>query len=131
MEVLSTKDLKAGETDKMTEISILKDYISERLGHTRGVKMPYAERKRLAEIAGKHGTVFFMWTGVISLKDKNLNRGWLGLFMVYPVAWPFILPELINGNNRVYYFTLVVNIRTDETKMASSARYRTAAAPMF
>lgn len=121
LEVLNTKNLVESETEKMNEISILDEYISERLDHEDDIKMPYAERERIKEIAAKYNTKYFMWTGAISATEKNARRraGLIVLSVLVPPSLLFTLPRIINAGHYTVYFSLLYNVETDELTYAT------------
>lgn len=121
VEVLNTKNLVESETEKMNEISVLDEYISERLSHENDIEIPYAERERVQEIAKKYDTKYFMWTGAVALSNNSGRRtaGLIVLSVLMPPSMLFTLPRLINGGFNTVYFSLVYNVETDELKYAT------------
>ena len=116
LEVLNTKNLVESETDKMNEISVLDEYISERLSHEDGVQMPYAERERIKEIAKKYDTKYFMWAGAISASEKNgrSRAGLIVLSVFVPPLLLYTLPKMINAGHYTVYFSIMYNVETDK-----------------
>ena len=120
VEVLNTKNLKETETEKINELSLLGDYISDRIDHEKDITLPCMERDRIKAIAKKYNTDYFMWTGTISLTDKNRFNAFLIMYSILiPPSMPFILPSLINGGQYTLYFTLVYDVKTDKVRFAS------------
>ena len=92
-EVLNTKNLDAGEAEKLNDVAVMSDYISERLSHENDIDMPYVERERVKELATKYGTGYFMWIGAVAIK---------------------------NGNHQyTMLYTILYDVNTDEIKMSS------------
>lgn len=120
LNILSTKTLKQNDTETLNDISQLDSYLNNRLAQPSNFQVPYLERDKMLALAQKYGTDNFMWTGVVSLTDKNLLQyGWLVLAIMYPVSAPFVLPQMITGGNRTLYFSLVYNVKTDEIKLSA------------
>jgi hypothetical protein len=92
-EVLNTKNLDAGEAEKLNDVAVMSDYISERLSHENDVEVPYIERARVKDLAKKYGTGYFMWTGAVALKNGNRQYTML--------------------------YTIIYDVNTDEIKMST------------
>ncbi len=119
-EVLNTKNLDAGEAEKLNDVALMTDYISERLSHEKDVDMPFAERERIKALAKKYNTDYFMWTGAISLTDRNRWNVLLILYSaIFPPILPFTLAPMINGGQFTIYYALVYDVNTDEIKMST------------
>ncbi len=119
VEVLNTKNLEESECEKVNDIAIMEEYISERLDHKKGVNLPYAERERLLAIAEKYGTDHFMWTGTISLTDISTLKRLVIPTAIVPVILPFTLPAMINRGQYTIYFALVYNVATDKLEYST------------
>lgn len=121
LEVLNSKNLVESETDKLNEISVLDEYITDRLNLEDGVDMPYAERERVKAIAQKYGTNNFMWTGAVSLNYNNSRKiaGMVVLTVLWPPSMFFTLPRLINGGHTTLYFALIYDVETDKLRYAT------------
>lgn len=121
IEVLNTKNLVETETDKVNEISLLEEYISERLDHDKEINMPYPERDRIRAIAQKYGTENFVWIGAISGSQKmaRARAGLIVLSVLVPPSILFTLPRLINAGHYTVYFALMYNVETDELKYST------------
>lgn len=119
VDVLDSRGLKPGDVDKMNDITLLEEYVTERLDH-QSADAPYPEREKITKLAKKYNTNYFMWTGVISYKDylprKTVTAVMSGLF---PFILPFTLSYLINGGHYTYYFNMVYDVKTDQVKMGN------------
>lgn len=120
VDVLNTKNLKEDEVLKMNELALLEDYITDRLNHEKDVNLPFPEADRIKALAAKYKTDHFMWTGTISLTDKNKFNAFFILYSIlFPPALPFTLPSLIHGGQYTIYFALVVNVKTNQVELAT------------
>ncbi|HLP51365.1 MAG TPA: M48 family metallopeptidase, partial [Chitinophagales bacterium] len=107
-EVLNTKNLKSDETGKFNDLALMEEYISDRLHHSEDVDLPFAERNRINELAKKYDTDYFMWTGTISLTDKNRYlKGLTVLSVLLPFTLPLTMPKLIHGGQYTVFFALL------------------------
>lgn len=120
MDVLNSKDLNEQEVQKVNEIALLEDYISDRLNHEKEVNLPFPEAQRLKDLAAKYNTDHFMWTGTISLTDRNRWNALLIMYSIlFPPSLPFTLPPLINGGQYTMYFALMFNVETNKVELAT------------
>lgn len=120
IDVLNSKDLNEAEVQKVNEIALLEDYISDRLNHEKEVNLPFPEAQRLKDLAARYNTDHFMWTGTISLTDRNRWNALLIMYSIlFPPSLPFTLPPLINGGQYTMYFALMFNVKTNKVEMAT------------
>ncbi|MFM9470038.1 hypothetical protein ACKI1K_46535, partial [Streptomyces scabiei] len=68
----------------MNDLSLLSDYVRERLGQT--ISTPFMERSRIQELARKYNTDYFLWTGSVSFTDvqsKKIGMAIMTVFLPY------------------------------------------------
>jgi hypothetical protein len=119
-DVLNTKNLSASESEKLNDVALMNDYISERLSHEKDIDMPFAERDRVLALAKKYNTDYFMWTGAVSLTDQNRRNMFLIMYsVIFPVILPFTLPPMINNGEYTIYYALVYDVKTDEVRLST------------
>ena len=115
--ILDSRLLKSGDVDKLNDITLLEEYVTDRLEHDT-ISAPFPEREKIMSLAKKYNTDYFMWTGVISYKDylprKTATAVMTGIF---PFILPFTLSYLINGGHYTYFFNMMYDVRTDHVKM--------------
>jgi len=132
LNVLSTKDLDASETDKINDIAVMQEYISDRLATPSDVDLPYCEHDRVKAIAAKYGSDYFIYTGAISLTEKSRAKaGLIVMSILVPPTIVFNIPNLVSAGQYTLYFTLVYDVKTDELKMVSSRELNNSTNPVL
>jgi predicted Zn-dependent protease len=120
VEVLNTKDLKEGDIEKANEIALLEEYIGDRMNHEKDINMPCLDRDRILSIAKKYNTNHFMWTGTISLTDKNRFNPLVIMYSILlPPSLMLTMPSLINGGQYTLYFAIIYDVSTDKVRFAT------------
>ncbi|MCW3125519.1 MAG: Peptidase family [Bacteroidetes bacterium] len=120
IEVLDSKKLGASEVEKMNDIAELEEYVSERLSSPFDTRAIYPERERIAAMAKKYNTDYFLWTGVVSYEE--FRKSTIGLAVtsaLLPVILPFTLSPLINRGHYTFYFNIMYDVKTDRIKMVN------------
>lgn len=119
VEILDSRGLNSSDVAKMNDITLLEEYVTERLDHQNS-DAPYPEREKITKLAQKYGTDYFMWTGVISYKDYMPRKTATAVMSgIFPFILPFTLSYLINGGHYTYYFNMVYDVKTDQVKMGN------------
>ncbi len=120
VEVLNSKNLKENDVEKINDLALLQDYFKDQVNHDKDVDMSFIEKERIAALAKKMNTDYFMWTGVISLTDKNkLRAGSVIIPILLPVLLPVVLPSLINNGQYTLYFALIYDVKADKIRFAT------------
>ena len=119
VEILDSKRLSSDDIDKMNDITLLEEYVTDRLEYEDAMA-PYPERERILELAKKYNTDYFLWTGVISYKDFEKRKIVTAVMSgVFPFILPFTLSYLINGGHYTYYFNMMYDVKTDQITMGN------------
>ena len=118
VEILDSRSLSSSDADKLNDIALLEEYVSDRVNSDADA--PYPEREKMQALAKKYNTDYFLWTGVISYKDytprKTVTAVMSGLF---PFILPMTLSYLINGGHYTYYFNMMYDVKNDQVKMGN------------
>ncbi len=113
--LIDNKNLNNKEVNTFNDIAFLSEWLDERL--ELGTTIPFStlelsEREALAE---KYGTRYFMWTGNLSVKEKDYSRGYkIAMCIGLWPAMPFVLPSIIRGGKYQIYYYLVYDIISNE-----------------
>lgn len=119
VEILDSRSLNSSDADKLNDIALLEEYVSDRLEHEDAVT-PYAEREKITKLAKKYDTDYFLWTGVVSYKDYQQRKVVTAVMSgVFPFILPMTLSYLINGGHYTYYFNMMYDVKTDQVKMGN------------
>ena len=68
-------------------------------------------QNQINAIAEKYGTDYFLWTGVISLREKNNYKPLLvGIFA--PYVLPLLIPNVVQPEYDMLYYAILFDIKT-------------------
>jgi hypothetical protein len=119
VEVLDSKKLSSDDIQKMNDITLLEEYVSDRLQY-EDIQAPFPERQKITELAKKYNTDYFLWTGVVSYKGYERKKTALAVLSgIFPFMLPFTLSYLINGGHYTFYFNMMYDVRTDQITMGN------------
>ncbi len=110
-ELIDNKELKNKETAEFNDIAFLNEWVDERLDLGSDVPLSSMELSEREALVKKYGTRYFMWTGNLSVKEKDYRRAYfIMLSTLYPVTIPFLLPSMIRGGKYQIYYYIVFDI---------------------
>lgn len=119
VEVLDSRNLESGDIDKMNDITLLEEYVADRL-ESDDQPTPFPERQKITELARKYNTDYFLWTGVVSYQENQKKKIVRGVMSgIFPFILPFTLSYLINGGHYTFYFNMMYDVKTDQITMAN------------
>lgn len=115
-QLIDNKNLKNKEVSTFNDLAFLNEWLSERLDLGNTVPLSAMELTEREALIKKYGTRYFMWTGNISVKEKDYMKGILiGYSVLMPAILPFTLPKMIRGGKYQIYYYLVYDLQ--ENKM--------------
>ncbi|MEO1410015.1 MAG: M48 family metallopeptidase [Bacteroidota bacterium] len=111
-EVLDVTALRAKDIAKFNDIRELNNYFSQQMEQYDLSLTPGYHQARIDEIAEKYGTEYFLWTGVISLREES--KDWIGLVfsVVIPVYLPFALLDVATPDYDMLYYAILYDVKT-------------------
>ncbi len=116
LEILDPLKMSESDANSFNEMNELNDWFSEQLDFGN-INMPGYNQNMVDSIATAMGTDYFLWTGIVSLRDKQNILG----PVIYIALSPFFLPllpygvyELIKPEYEFFYLSLVYNVKTRE-----------------
>ncbi len=116
LEILDPLKMSESDANSFNEMNELNDWFSEQLDFG-SINMPGYNQNMVDSIATAMGTDYFLWTGIVSLRDKQNILG----PVIYIALSPFFLPllpygvyELIKPEYEFFYLSLVYNVKTRE-----------------
>ncbi|MBS1624813.1 MAG: hypothetical protein JST83_12375, partial [Bacteroidetes bacterium] len=119
VEILDARNLASNDIDKMNDITLLEEYVADRL-ESDDQPTPFPDRQKITELAKKYNTDYFLWTGVVSYKENQKRKITLGVLSAFlPYMLPFTLSYLINGGHYTFYFNMMYDVKTDQVTMAN------------
>ncbi|CAN5157669.1 hypothetical protein BH09BAC5_BH09BAC5_16430 [soil metagenome] len=116
IDMLNPKNFLATDVDKYNELSIINDWIGERLDHDDDIGMIPLETDRAIPVTQKYHTTHFCYTGVYTYKQKRDDRAGIILFSIlcYPIL-PFGIAYALTPEHHTYYYTLMFNVSNGNT----------------
>ncbi len=119
LEIMDPLQLEQNDAEKFTDIVNLNDWFSEQLDFG-SINMPGYNQGMIDSIANKYETDYFLWTGIISLRDKQNILGPI----VYIALSPFFIPllpygiyQLVAPDYEFFYLSLLYNVKTREANV--------------
>jgi beta-barrel assembly-enhancing protease len=112
--LLDVSSLKESQTDRFNDIRMLNDWFSEQLRHYDLSLTPGANQEEIDAIADKYGTDYFLWTGVVSVLDKDIGMKVLAAAVsaILPPLLFLTVPELFKSNSSTYMYAMLFDVRT-------------------
>jgi beta-barrel assembly-enhancing protease len=118
-EILAPSEFKAGDTEKYNDMTILNEWVSEQIDYGTMDFTGY-RADRLAEIAKKYNTRYFVWTGVIGLHKKKpagtlIAGGVLSLLFIIPL--PYYAYYAIKPEYETLFYTVVYDTESRTSRL--------------
>ncbi len=113
IDVLNPKTFGANDVEKYNDLSILNDWIGERVAHEDEMEMVPMETDRMIPLMKKYNTSHFCYTGIYTVKQKREDRGFIIFFSIicYPIL-PFGIAYALSPEYNTYYYTLMYDANT-------------------
>ncbi len=119
LEIIDPLFLGEYDAEKFNDMNELNDWFSEQLDFGT-INMPEYNQALIDSIADKYSTDYFLWTGILSLRDKpNFLEP-----LVYIALSPFFIPllpygiyELVSPEYEFFYLSLLYNVKTHEASV--------------
>lgn len=109
--ILDVNNLSTDDVDKFNDIAEVNHYFTQQMNHDDLSLTPGYNQSQINEIAKKYGTSYFLWTGVISLrqKDKYMN---IVYGLLVPYLLPLILPDAVSPDYDMLYYAILFDVET-------------------
>jgi beta-barrel assembly-enhancing protease len=114
--VLDPLNMTESDAEKFNQMNELNDWFSEQLDFGN-INMPGYNQHVIDSIATAMGTDYFLWTGIISLRDKQNVLGpiiYIGLSPFFLPLLPYGIYELVKPEYEFFYLSLVYDVKTRE-----------------
>jgi hypothetical protein len=116
---LQNNNLQETEADKFNDLSLLNNWISEKLSHEdEHIKILNSTNEYFKQLSEKYMVDDFAWVGVLSIKEEEpykLLKIFLSCF--FPPYLPFAIADAADPDYSTYFFTLVANAETGDFDM--------------
>jgi beta-barrel assembly-enhancing protease len=125
-ELLSAKLLPEDDAEFFNDLSLISDWLSERLDHS-DIGVLNSECERIKKISEKYGTDYFYFTGIVNVRERNSER-YLKAFayvvfgyLIFPI--PLAINEIVKVEYSTSYHNLVLNFDTGEIVLARTISF--------
>lgn len=111
--ILDVNALKENQSERFNDIRFLNEWFGEQVSYDNLSLTPGLNQSKVNALAEKYGTDYFLWTGVISLREKNANAALsilLGLIF-YP-ALPFAIIKAVKPEYDMLYYAVLYDVKT-------------------
>lgn len=111
VDLLDVTQLSPDDVEKFNDISEVNHFFSQQIDHDDLYLTPSYNQNQINAIAEKYGTDYFLWTGVISLREKNNYKPLLvGIFA--PYVLPLLIPNVVQPEYDMLYYAILFDIKT-------------------
>lgn len=111
VKLLDVTQLSPDEVDKFNDVSEVNHFFTQQIDHDDLYLTPSYNQNKVNAIAEKYGTNYFLWTGVISLREKNNYKPLLvGIFA--PYVLPLLIPNVVQPEYDMLYYAILFDIKT-------------------
>ncbi len=113
--LLDVSELRESDTETFNDIRHLNEWFAEQAQFFDLTPTPGNQQERIDSIARKYKTDYFLWTGVISLREKTAYKDLLYLPLVMlstPVAVPLMIYDAVRPRYGMMHFSILYDVRT-------------------
>lgn len=111
--ILDVADLKENDTERFNEIRLLNDWFSEQVDYDDLSITPGLSQEKINAIASKYGTDYFLWTGVISLREKKQGAALaIAAGVLYFPILPFSIYYAAKPEYDMMFYAVLFDVRT-------------------
>lgn len=118
IQILDVTDLKEDQTDQFNDIRLLNTWFGEQIRHFDLTLTPGVQQEKVAGLADKYKTDYFLWTGVLSQRQnvdfEDYRRG--GMFNV---LFRFLIPR-----NDMMIYAILFDVRTGRREVVKFNYFR-------
>lgn len=120
VEILDFTNAGANDVTLFNDLFLANEWFSEQ-SRLDDIDFSSVEIDRIDDLVNKYGTEYFMWTGIVDLKDRNAMRSFITIYLgvIFPPSLLFSIPKAISRSNYTIHFNVVKNIKTGETVYAN------------
>lgn len=110
--MLDVSDLKESQSEQFNDIRYLNEWFSEQANHYDMPLTLGTNQAQINAIAEKYGTDYFLWTGTVSLRNKNKAGSKILLGMLLYPALPYFIYKAVKPNYEMLHFAMLYDVRT-------------------
>ncbi|MFN0013000.1 MAG: hypothetical protein ACKVU2_00505, partial [Saprospiraceae bacterium] len=112
--LLDVSSLKETETEKFNDIRFLNEWFAEQGRHFDLTLTPGTQQERINAIAKKYDTDYFLWTGVITMREKNSSE-WVYIplsLLLFAPTLPLATYMAVKPKYEMLHYTMLYDVRT-------------------
>ncbi len=112
--VLDVCHLKENQAETFNDIRFLNEWFSEQVNHYELSLTPGYEQARIEAIAKKYGTDYFLWTGVISMREKRQYAALkiIGSLVFFFPSTPFVAYASLKPDFDMLHYAILYDVKT-------------------
>lgn len=112
VDVLDINHLTDKQVDQYNNIRYLNEWFAEQLDRYNMTLTPSIQQAVIDSIAKRYGTDFFLWTGVVSLREKNNKSLLVIASLVYPLILPYTIYAAVKPRYDMLYYAILYDVKT-------------------
>lgn len=110
-EVLDISDFSQKNIKEFNEVAEVNHYFSQQMNHFDLSLTQGYNQNEIDAIAEKYGTEYFLWTGVISLRQKTQWSS-LATGLLAPYVLPILIPVVLSPDYDMLYYAILFDVKT-------------------
>jgi len=117
VEILDVTNIKVSEVDKFNDITTIEKYVSQQFSYEDMSITPGLSQDEVNKVVEKYGTNYFLFTGVISLRQKEYAIYKLIYGGLYWPLLPLALIDIANPDYDMLYYAILFDAETGRRSM--------------
>jgi hypothetical protein len=119
VDVLSSKNLHTNSVAKFNDLALLNEWMEERVGFELDYDFVPYSGYYTDRISNQYNTDYFLWTGVFAERKRKDVAFAVGasILFTYGLTLPFVIVWATIPNYKVYYYSLLFNVKTGEKQL--------------
>jgi beta-barrel assembly-enhancing protease len=116
-EMIDPNSFQVSDVEKFNDYSIINDWVVERYNHESKSNAIVCNSDEINELVKKYGTKYFMWTGVINVREKKDNVLTSVLLIALIYTSPLGIYNLVKPEHETLYYSILFDIETGQVMM--------------
>jgi beta-barrel assembly-enhancing protease len=113
VDILDINSLTDKQVNQFNDLRYLNEWFSEQVDKYNLTLTPGTQQGIVDSIAKKYGTDYFLWTGVISLRQKKHGIGWMVFgSIVYPIIIPYTAYLIAKPEYDMMHYAILYDVKT-------------------
>jgi hypothetical protein len=112
VDILDINSLSDKQIAQFNDIRYLNEWFSEQVDKYNMTLTPGSQQAVIDSIAAKYGTDYFLWTGIVSLREKNRRYWWIPVSLLYPLTTPFAIYAALKPHHEMLHYAILYDVKT-------------------